>query len=110
MCLFHPLSVDEVPYIQIIRWKIYRVTSKLWPEQTYHLCGYNLTEHSGRVSSAIIKVGIRDDKLVAETESGRLYELVQEHGFDPDGAYVFGVWCKRNQVKEFFDVSEEFLQ
>lgn len=109
MPLFRTEPIDKVPYIEITRWKIFRVTSELWEEQTLHLCGYNLTEMHGRVSSAIIKFSSSSDGCIITTESGREYKLVGEPGYDPDAFYVWGIWCSRNQVKEFFDASEEYI-
>lgn len=106
MSFFRPAGIDQVPYIEITRWKIFRVTSELWEEQTLHLVGYNLTEMHGRASSAIVKFS-SEDRIVT-TESGRQYKLIGEPGYDPDAFYVWGIWCTRNQVKEFFDASEEY--
>lgn len=106
MSLFRPAEVDQVPYIEITRWKIFRVTSELWEEQTLHLSGWNLTEGHGRTSSAIIQ--FKPDEKIVITESGRQYKLIGEHGLDKDAAYVWGFWCKRNQIKEFFDVSDDY--
>lgn len=60
----------------------------------------------GRASSAIVKFS-SEDRIVT-TESGRQYKLIGEPGYDPDAFYVCGIWCTRNQVKEFFDASEEY--
>jgi hypothetical protein len=107
MSYFRPSGVSETPHIEIIRWKIYKVTSELWKEQTIHLCGYNLTEGHGRVSSAIVQV-LPKDRIVI-TESDREYKLVGDTGFDPDAAYIWGLWCLRNGIREFFDVSNEYM-
>ena len=108
MSFFKPSGVNETPYIEIVRWKIYRVISELWPEETIHLSGYNLTEHHGRTSSAIVKID--KENMILTTESGRAYKLVGEPGFDPDASYVWGMWCLRNQVKEWFDASKEAFE
>lgn len=108
MSFFRPTGVNETPYIEITRWKIYRVTSELWPEQTLHLSGYNLTERHGRASSAIVKID--KENMILTTESGRAYKLIGESGFDPDASYVWGMWCLRNQVREWFDASKDALE
>lgn len=108
MPLFKTTDVSKTPKIEISRWKIYKATSELWAEQTLHLVGYNNTEHHGRVSSAIVKID--KENMILTTESGRAYKLIGESGFDPDASYVWGMWCLRNQVREWFDASKDALE
>jgi len=107
MGYWKPGTIEEEPNVELQRWKVYEVSSELWPEPTRHFVGYNMIFHEGRVSSSIQEF----DKttMIGVTRSGRKY-IIKEgtHGYDPDGNYVWGLWCYRNKINNIKDVTNEY--
>ncbi|KAA0888128.1 hypothetical protein [Oryzomonas rubra] len=92
-------SIDDNPEITLTDWTIFEVTSKLWPEKTRHLVGYNQAGREGRVSSAIVRFD--NDKMRGQTRSGRIYQLHGPQGTgSPDGLHVWSLWCLRNEITD----------
>lgn len=102
-----PPDVSCEPLVELGRWKVYELKVKDLTERTRHFVGYNYMNREGRVSSPIISFD--KEKRIGVTRSGREYRLQDEHGFDKDAQYVFGLWCKRNEVTDIVDVSNEYV-
>jgi hypothetical protein len=104
-------SIEETPQIELADWRIYEVSSELWPEITRHFCGYNLTEMEGRVSSSIVEFD--KDKLTGKTRSGRVYKLSDEKirlSQSGDAAYVWSFFVERNKLSNIKDVTKEYKE
>jgi hypothetical protein len=98
-------SIDEQPEMQMARWSIWEVGSG--SSATRHLVGYNLIDHEGRVSSAIVEFDAV--ALRGRTKSGRIYELIGPPGQDGDGDYVLARWLHLNGEPEHREVTSEIV-
>lgn len=105
MAIWLTTPVDEVPQIQLRSWKVYEVSSDLWPEKTRHFVGWNITEGEGRVSSSIVEFD--KDTMRGRTASGRVYELIGQSGYNSDAAYTWNRWCKINSIDTIEEVQVE---
>ncbi|KAA0894254.1 hypothetical protein [Oryzomonas rubra] len=90
--------IDREPEIVLTDWTVYEVSSNLWPGRTRHFVGFSVMGREGRVSSAIVQFDA--DKMAGVTESGRVYLLKGAQGGHPDGLYVWGLWCRRNEITD----------
>lgn len=104
--IYRPLPPSVIPELVLTRWQVYKVKSNLWESTTNHFVGYNLTEGSGRVSSAIVSYDAV--QKLGVTESGRIYHLKGDSGWDRDADYVWNVWRSRNEITEVINLSEDF--
>lgn len=95
--------VGEQPVLHIARWRISEVTVDGRRER--HVWGWNLQDREGRASTAITEVRSPEHMLV--TGSGRRYRLIGPPGVDPDGAWVWNVWCARFGATDEIDVTAE---
>ncbi|WP_051293111.1 hypothetical protein [Citrifermentans bremense] len=99
-------TVDEEPEIVLVRWQVFEETDG--PQVgARHLVGYNESALEGRVSTAI--VGYNPQTKVCKTTSGRTYYLKGPSGEDPDGIYVWNRWSRGVGIKDFRNVSSEFI-
>lgn len=81
--------VSQVPVVRLRQWSIVRVVQN--SVATLHLCGYDLTEGQGRVSSALQTLAEGE----ATTKSGRAYILEGPEGYpDSDALYVLDCWLR----------------
>lgn len=108
MSLYRPPSVEDIPELVLTSWRVFEVASDKWTETTRHFVGYNETERSGRVSSAIQKFNKK--KKIGITRSGRAYQIKGKPGNDMDALYVWSRWCELNKVTTIKDVTEEYLE
>jgi len=99
-------SIEQTPNLELRSWRIYEVSSKFWEGRTRHFSGYNVTEREGRASTQIAEFD--KGKMVGRTESGRIYNLVGPAGYDKDATYVWDCYCRRNQLFDITDVTEEY--
>ena len=83
-------SVEDEPECQLIRWQIFEVNGDR------HFMGYNYAGMEGRVSSKIITFDEKEMRGI--TRSGRVYELVDEPGFNHDADYVLSAWLRINEL------------
>ena len=76
------------------------------PNGDRHLIGWCVENREGRVSSAVRDIDYK--KLIAISETGRLYVLEGRPGADPDpdGQYVWSRWTALNAVEAWEDVTE----
>ncbi|QXE85510.1 MULTISPECIES: hypothetical protein [Geomonas] len=95
-------SVAEQPEVVIERWRILEVIEGPCAGER-HIVGYNRYDFEGRVSTAIVSYDPETRKCV--TRSGRVYVLTGRSGYDADGDYVWGAWCRVNGVAAQVDVS-----
>lgn len=100
-------SVESHPEATLTRWRIVQLSNG-----DRHMYGYELSYQEGRVTSKIAM--FNPYTLEAVTRSGRKYELIGPPGHNTDATYIWGVWCKRNDVENYIDISdtvyEEYLE
>lgn len=110
MNVWRTTPVSEVPVVRLRQWSIIRVTGD--GLTTFHLCGYDLTEGQGRVSSSLAT--LTEGK--ATTITGRTYELEGREGPpDADARYVLDCWLRIQkpdswQWLPFSELPDEFNQ
>lgn len=83
-------SIEDEPETQLIRWQIFEVNGNR------HFMGYNYAGMEGRVSSKIITFDEKEMRGI--TRSGRVYQLVDEPGFNHDADYVLSTWLRINEL------------
>lgn len=96
MGIWKPGTIKEEPEVILNPWQIYEVESELWKGRTRHFVGYNTIYKEGRVSSAIVEFD--KNTMVGKTNSGRVYKLKEESGYNADASYVWEFWKKRNKI------------
>ena len=106
MPIWTATPIEQTPELSLARWTIREVQ----PRNTRHLVGYNLTEQEGRVSSHI--TGYDAERHRVTTESGRVYELVGDPGYNDDAEYVWESWCRRlgTQAASWTDVTHDYVR
>lgn len=110
MGIWSATPIEQTPEIELAVWRIYEVSSELWPEVTRHFCGYNLTEQEGRVSSAIIEFD--KEKMIGKTRSGRIYKLVDDKirfSNVGDAEWVWSYFVERNKLSNIREIKVEDL-
>ena len=95
-----PLEAE--PEIDLSEWRVMMIV----PDGTFHFVGRNAATYSGRVSSPIYE--FYANTSVGRTRTGRLYRLHGNSGFAGVADYVWTVWCQRNDVKSYVDMTEFF--
>lgn len=74
----------------------------------HHFAGYNIVIDEGRVSSKIVQWN--SNTKTGITRSGRRYSLIGEvDSLHDDALYIWGIWCQRNGVKTWKDVTAEYV-
>lgn len=102
-------SVENEPEVRLVRWRVLEASSSPdFPSPTRHFVGCLARDGTGRVCSAVQSIDLSAMRGV--TKSGRVYELVGAPGWDAEGEYVWGVWCRINEVASFTDVTKELLE
>lgn len=74
-------------------------------KRTRHLVGYT---GEGRVSSKVVKWELVKEGILATTESGRNYLLLDRPGMNGDANYVWNTWIRINNAKDVIDVTSEY--
>ena len=103
MPIWRTIPVTDQPELELVRWRIIEL-----PDQSRHFSGYCTQNAEGRMSSRILEFD--PDSLKGVTQSGRIYQLVGDPGFDPDAQYVLSVWCHTFGVSDVKDVTDEALE
>jgi hypothetical protein len=108
MSIWIATSVDSVPEIALRDWCVFEVEGECWEGVTRHFVGYNVTEHEGRVSSAIVEWDVVKRRGV--TASGRVYQLIDDPGFNSDAQYVWSKWKTLNLItaERIIEMEDEF--
>ena len=97
MTVWNVASVNGEPEIVLVRWRVMETDTG-----ERHLVGAR-DDFTGRVSTAITKFDPL--RMVATTESGRIYQLRGAPGDNADAQYFWEKWCLLNGVRKSFDVS-----
>jgi ATP-dependent Lon protease len=104
----HPIaSIDEEPEESIYSWSIRELQTSYEPQRTRHLVGYLPYYGEGRVTSAI-QVFDKESKRIV-TKSGRIYSLMGEPRYHPDGEYVWKRWKSLNNGQDECDVTDQYV-
>lgn len=102
MPIWTTIDVETQPELILISWTIMLVNGADW-----HFVGYAPQSREGRTSSKIEAMDL--DARVGRTQSGRLYRLKGEPGYNADAEYVFRRWCAINSVEDGEDITERVL-
>ena len=84
--------VSEEPSIRLSNWQIKKTTTG------NHFCGYSIGGREGRASTRIVTFDPETKKGI--TESGRVYQLVGEEGYDSNAEYVWSHFKAVNKLEE----------
>lgn len=90
------------PEIDLLQWRVMMVV----PDGTFHFVGRNAATYSGRVSSPIQE--FTGSTGTGRTRSGRIYRLVGISDWSGVAEYVWHVWCERNGVDSYVDITEAY--
>jgi hypothetical protein len=107
MSLFRPASVKDMPEVFLSRWHVTEASNGT--ETTLHFVGYNSKEGYGMVSSPIVEFD--STKKCGKTQSGRVYQLVGQPGFNVEADYVWQNWKEINNITESQEINifEQFV-
>lgn len=94
--------VEEAPSLILVNWFIAETD-----KNERHFIGYNITDSEGRVSSPIQQFD--KENMTGVTQSGRVYQLRGNPGYNADAMYVWKFWCSVNSVNSWKDVTTEIL-
>ena len=98
--------VTDEPHTRLAQWQIYSVEPVNAGEpNTIHFVGY--AGYEGRVCSAVQTFDITTRRGI--TQSGRIYELVGEPGYNSDAMYVWDRWIQINGNPKVENVTESYL-
>lgn len=107
MTIFAIDSITEQPEENIVYWSVREVLISCETERTHHLVGYITWQYSGRVTSKIVTFD--REKMLVQTDSGRIYHLKGEPGSHRDGEYVWDRWSSYNQARDEVDVTDLYF-
>ena len=97
MPVWNTLSAQVQPELTLRSWQVMQL-----PCGDLHLVGYCIENSEGRTSSA---VEVFDkERLVAMTDSGRVYRLLGSPGGNLDAEYVWRRWARINDATEWTDI------
>lgn len=103
MTVFSIAPISEQPEENIIFWSVREALIIGETERTHHLVGYITWQYSGRVTSKIVTFD--REKMLVQTNSGRIYHLIGEPGSHRDADYVWDYWSSYNQAQNEVDVT-----
>jgi hypothetical protein len=102
MTVWNVEDVKGDPEIVLVRWRIMETDTG-----ERHIVGAR-DDFTGRVSTAITTFD--PVRMVAKTESGRIYQLRGAPGYNADAEYVWEQWCLANDVRESSDVTTKVYE
>ena len=102
MAVWNVESFNGDPEIVLLCWRVMETDVG-----EHHLVGVR-DDFTGRVSTAIKPSD--PSRMVATTESGRIYQLRGAPGDNADAQYFWEKWCLLNGVRKSFDVSATAYQ
>ena len=93
-------SVTAQPDITLLNWWVVEVSGYLGQKdrRTRHFVGWNMFDAEGRASTPIVAF----DPVTRQgrTESGRVYELRGDPGYNADADYVWQRWSRVNRLSD----------
>lgn len=99
-------SPEQGTITAIASWSIKEVNWGANELPTRHLIGFVLQENAGRTTSAI-QTFDKENRLI-QTQSGRLYQLMDGPGQDGDAEYVWKQWKNFNGARHEKDVTDQY--
>jgi hypothetical protein len=103
MPVWETTPLNQQPDITLRSWQVLEA-----PNGERHLVGYCVENSEGRASSAVEH--IHPATLVAQTRSGRRYQLRGRPGHDSDAEYVWRAYMSVNGITAFTDVTPSVWQ
>ncbi len=97
MPVWSPLSVEVESELTLRSWQVMQL-----PCGDFHLVRYCIENREGRTSSAV--EFFDKERLVAMTDSGRVYRLLGAPGGNMDAEYVWRRWARINDANEWTDI------
>jgi hypothetical protein len=101
MPIWNVPTTAEEPKLTLRRWFVIECT-----DGHRYVLGWCPERHEGRVSTAIISFD--PASMTLRTQSGRLYLLAGEPGFDPDAAYTWGAYARVNELAPRRDATRDY--
>lgn len=83
--------IEKQPEISLGSWTIREL-----PNGDRHFVGYNDESCEGRVSTKIVRWDLA--LMTGQTNSGRVYKLIGESGYNGDAEYVWDMWRRINNA------------
>lgn len=102
MPMWNVEDVKGEPQIVLIRWRVLETDTG-----ERHLVGTREDDLTGRVSTAV--TNFDPGRMLAATESGRIYRLRGAPGYNADAEYVWEQWCLVNGVQQSKDVTTDIM-
>jgi hypothetical protein len=103
MPVWETTPLNEQPDVTLRNWQVLEA-----PNGERHLIGYCVENLEGRVSSAVEHINA--DSLLAQTRSGRRYQLGGRPGHNSDAEYVWRTYMSVNGITAFTDVTATVWQ
>ena len=100
-------AIEQQAAITLVAWSVFEVQLLHEVGPTWHLGGFRLETHRGKVSSAISAFDPQTMRCI--TRSGNIYELYGQPGANADALATRGQWLWINRVQHDLDVTLEFL-
>lgn len=107
--IWRPASVTQEPETRLTQWRVMKVFADFnCNKETIHFIGSPEKWHGeGRVCSAVQEYDAKTKRGV--TQSGRVYELVGDSGYNGDAMYVWSQWfANLGPTADFEDVTSEY--
>lgn len=83
-------SISVNPEISLSEWRVFEVKLPNFAGRTRHFVGYSLGDRAGQVSSPIRQFD--PNTMQGITESGRVYKLIGQPGWDVDAEHTWLRW------------------
>lgn len=99
--------VCDEPHTRLMNWRIFEVVLEEGGPNTLHVMGYAWQSQEGRVTSAISTMNL--EKMIAKSQSGRLYALCGEPGYRAAAEFAWREWLVATGARVLGDVTQEFL-
>jgi hypothetical protein len=103
---WHLAAIEREPDRTLDAWMVFEVpfdgAGRPW---TRHLVGWRLEGGKGQVSSPVATFDPASRR--AMTRSGKVYELGERPGLNPDAFVTWGAWKRRHGLQQELEVTEE---
>lgn len=105
--VYIPEPASVVPEIILSQWRVMLVgPSPTWDKKTLHFVGFNVHTYDGRVGSQLVSYDHKTKTGI--TQSGRVYQLTGDSGYNGDAAYVWARWLELLKNPTHEDVTAMF--
>lgn len=90
-----------------MNWRVFEIALTDDSPHTFHIVGYAWHLQEGRVTSSIRALDLR--RMIAKTESGRLYELCGGPGYRGAAEFVWREWLVATKSQVIGEVTQKLL-